>query len=181
MLYMGIECERKWDVEYQPLKIWRSSSNIFMPNFQKKYVTSEAHGTSGTIDHILCPEHLLSSFSNCTVVVNDPINLSDHDTTYARHSCCVEVTPPHTVSTSKDRGFILNQSMLSRFALNAGYTAAVDSCIHWFSIPDLGTLMESPKLIIYCNQLPISFYHLPLNMCQVNNFCLTLSLLGPRS
>ena len=37
MLYMGIECVCRWNVEYHPLKIWRSSSSIiiiFMPNFR---------------------------------------------------------------------------------------------------------------------------------------------------
>ena len=106
------------------------------------YITSEAHGTSGTIDHILCPEHLLSSFSNCTVVVDDSINLSDHDPICGYLSCCLEVTPPRTVSTTKDRDFIPNWSKLSRFTLNASYTAAVDSRIHWLSIPDPSTLIR---------------------------------------
>ena len=43
----------------------------------------------------------ISTFSNCTYVVDDPINLSDHEPICARLSCSLEVTPPRTLTTSK--------------------------------------------------------------------------------
>ena len=39
---------------------------------------SEAHGSFSTIDHILCPEHLLSSFHKSLVLEESALNTSDH-------------------------------------------------------------------------------------------------------
>ena len=61
--------------------------------FPTSTCTSEAHRTSGTIDHILCPEHLLPNFSNCAVPVDNLLNLSDHDPVCARLSCTLDVAP----------------------------------------------------------------------------------------
>ena len=47
------------------------------PSLATSTYLSEAHGSSSTIDHILCPSHLLSSFSDCAVA-EVPLNMSDH-------------------------------------------------------------------------------------------------------
>ena len=39
---------------------------------------SEAHGSISTIDHILCPSHVLQSLSSCHVIKEEPSNNSDH-------------------------------------------------------------------------------------------------------
>ena len=72
-----------------------SRKELFVTTFPTSTYTSKAHGTSGTTDHILCPEHLLPSFSDCTVLVDDPLNLSDHDPVHvcARLSCTLDVAP----------------------------------------------------------------------------------------
>ncbi len=47
------------------------------PQFSSHTYISEARGTYSSIDHIIFPKHLLSGFSECTVLEEDPLNLSD--------------------------------------------------------------------------------------------------------
>ena len=39
---------------------------------------SEAHSTQSTIDHIICPRHMLPRFQSALSVVDHPLNTSDH-------------------------------------------------------------------------------------------------------
>ena len=59
------------------------------PSLATSTYLSEAHGSSSTIDHILCPSHLLSSFSDCTVAEEIPLNMSDHFPILSNFKVCL--------------------------------------------------------------------------------------------
>ena len=56
---------------------------------------SEAHGSISTIDHILCPSHVLQSLSSCHVIEEEPSNNSDHLPITCRLNTHLPTSPTH--------------------------------------------------------------------------------------
>ncbi len=57
------------------LRKWNYVSvHLHLNNISSHTYISEAHGTYSSVDHIIVPKHLLSGFSDCTVLEEDPLN-----------------------------------------------------------------------------------------------------------
>ena len=108
--------------------------------------TSEAHDSSSTIDHILVPEYLLSNFSSCRVIEDDPLNLSDHSPICVSLQVSLLQTPSRA-SQSGSPQFRPNWSKLSSSELLLGYTVEVESQLAKLPPPDLCSLISSPSSI----------------------------------
>lgn len=108
--------------------------------------TSDAHNSSSTIDHILVPQHLLGSFSNCYIIEDDPLNLSDHSPVCVTLEANLPDAPPQPTQATTSR-FRPNWAKLSDDELLSGYTMAVDAHLARLPLPTLSSLTSSPTLI----------------------------------
>ena len=61
--------------------------------------TSDAHSTQSTLDHIICPRGLLSKFLSASSIIEEPLNMSDHNPVVATLQC---PRPLSTLSTSSN-------------------------------------------------------------------------------
>ena len=108
--------------------------------------TSEAHNSTSTIDHLLAPVHLLPSFSNCCVIEDDPLNLSDHSPVCASLKIYLPSTPIQARQSGSTK-FRPNWSKLSESELLQGYTEEVESQLASLSLPSLSSLVSTPESI----------------------------------
>ena len=67
---------------------------------------SEAHGSSSIIDHILCPKFFTTSFVNCYVLSENPLNMSDHLPVLAEFYICPHSSSPHSSFQLVSNAFI---------------------------------------------------------------------------
>ena len=67
------------------------------------------HNSVSTLDHLLAPAHLLPSFSNCLIIEDDSLNLSDLSPVCASLWVLLSPTPPQP-SQSGSSKFWLNRS-----------------------------------------------------------------------
>lgn len=104
---------------------------------------SEAHGSCSSIDHILSPAHLLPRFSDCNVLDDVPLNLSDHVPICAVFSfSCPRQTSSARTRVSSNPVHRPNWAKLSKEELSTGYTATVGNQLSNLSLPDLSTLTQ---------------------------------------
>ena len=60
---------------------------------------SDAHGTQSTIDHIICPIHMLPKFVSASTVAEEPLNTSDHLPVLAvlKYNCATDSDPSSNI------------------------------------------------------------------------------------
>jgi len=108
---------------------------------------SEAHSTLSSIDHILCPMHLMSKMQECSVLDEDPINMSDHLPVCAGFVCDLNnLSPADGTNKSSSTAFKPNWSKLSKQEIQAQYTSMVED--HLSSLAPLLRMCQSPPLLL---------------------------------
>ena len=103
---------------------------------------SEAHGYLTTIDHILCPQHLLPQIVKCHPLNEDPLNTSDHLPLICHlnldlHSHLSPKTNP--ISHPKP-----NWKKVSTQEIHDTYTKAVEAALGPIPLPTLSALSSNP-------------------------------------
>ena len=53
------------------------------PTISSYTYESDAHSTQSTLDHILCPKHMLSKIISSYTIIEEPLNTSDHNPVFA--------------------------------------------------------------------------------------------------
>ena len=53
------------------------------PTLSSYTYESDAHSTQSTLDHILCPKHMLSKIMSSYTIIEEPLNTSDHNPVFA--------------------------------------------------------------------------------------------------
>ena len=74
-----------------------SSSHLSSPVSPTYTYESDAHNSLSTIDHIMCPNFLLSKLISSKVLANHPLNVSDHLPVYSCFS--ISLSPPPAVTS----------------------------------------------------------------------------------
>ena len=110
---------------------------------------SEAHGSSSTIDHILCPAHLLSSFSECAVEDDAPLNMSDHLPILSRLKLCLTIPTDSSPTCSAENGAPPrpNWDKLSRTEIDELYTTPLEEAISTIPLRSPDDYVADPNLI----------------------------------
>ena len=110
---------------------------------------SEAHGSSSTIDHILCPAHLLSSFSECVVEDDAPLNMSDHLPILSRLKLCLTIPTDSSSTCSAENGAPPrpNRDKLSRAEIDELYTTPLEEAINTIPLRSPDDYVADPNLI----------------------------------
>ncbi len=88
---------KRWDFFSTHLSIPSGTATSQSPTYTYH---SEAHNSVSTIDHIIAPKFLLNRFLNCRVLLNDPLNLSDHFPVVGELTCGCNLKQLYTTSTA---------------------------------------------------------------------------------
>ena len=131
--------------------------------------TSEAHHSSSTIDHILCPKHFPSNLSHCRDYDENPLNLSDHLLVIGRLFCRLSMLT--NVSSSSIITPKPNWSRLSSSEIADTYTVQVQSALSSLSFPnssfssirpsDIDSRTQSPQRNFYYTSSLAGIRHYP--------------------
>ena len=113
----------------QYLKPWNFvSSHLVLSSPPFHTYESKAHGSLSTIDHILCPSFLLSSFVKSCVLEESPLNTSDH----LALSSSLQVdrsSSSYPQKSPKPFSHRLNWTKLSDDAIYSLYTTPLDEAL----------------------------------------------------
>ena len=107
---------------------------------------SEAHSSLSTIDHIICPHHLLPSFCSSSPLQDLPLNTSDHHPVCATLRCTFSSTISHRDHPNYSPP---NWSGCSKDVIFSTYTSPLQPILHdlMLVIPPLSALSHEPLLI----------------------------------
>ena len=109
----------------------------YPPRSSHTYV-SEAHGTLTTIDHILCPKHLLPLIGQCHPLDEDPLNTLDHLHLICHINLHLQPhSPPKVTPTSHPKP---NWKKVTTQEIRETYTKAVESALGSIPLPALNVL-----------------------------------------
>ena len=119
------------------------------PSLATSTYLSKAHGSSSTIDHILCPSHLLSSFSDCAVAEEVSLNMSDHFPILSNFKVCLTAPGggPCTHSGSNKELPRPNWDKLTSSEIANLYTAPLEEAIRTLPLRGLDDFVSNPTLI----------------------------------
>ena len=102
---------------------------------------SEACCSISTIDHILCPSHVLPSLSSCHVIEEDPSNNSDH----VPITCNISTQLPNSpIHCKKSRP---NWRKLTVHDLKRSYTSPLEASLSHLPFPSLSDYSSNPHFI----------------------------------
>ena len=123
----------------QYLKRWNFlSAHLYLsPTPETSTYESEAHGSISTIDHILCPSHVLPSLLTCHVIEEEPSNTSDHLPLTCNISTQLPNSPIHHKKSSPPPR--PNWRKLTTHELRRSYTSPLEaslSHLHFLSPSD---------------------------------------------
>ena len=103
---------------------------------------SDAHGSLTTIDHILCPQHLLPQRVKCHPLDEDPLNTSDHLPLICHLNLDLHSQlSPKTKPTSHPKP---NWKKVSTQEIHDTYNKAVEAALGPIALPTLSALSSNP-------------------------------------
>ena len=130
------------------LKAWNFVSAHLYLNTEDTSHTyeSESNTCISTIDHFLCPQHCLPSFSKCSTLSNltTATNTSDYVPLVAEVAVPVQVSQPPPIHR---RGSTPNWKKLSEEEIRTTYTQLLESKLSTLSSPNLDTCRENPRCL----------------------------------
>ena len=131
----------------QYLKRWNflSAHLHLSPTPATSTYESEAHGSISTIDHILCPSHVLPSLSSCHVIEEEPSNNSDHLPITCQISTHLPNSPTHHKKSSPPPR--PNWRKLTTHDLKRSYTSPLEASLSHLPLPSLSDYSSNPHLI----------------------------------
>ena len=151
------EVNEQGKILYQYINRWHFVSvhlhlQSTLPSFTYE---SDAHGTQSTIDHILCPIHILSKFLSASTVAEEPLNTSDHLPVLAvlKYNCATESIPSSNIPLPRLRRNSTvnspNWAGTSKEDIRQLYTLPLLQLLSAFlcDLPPLSALALDPNLI----------------------------------
>ena len=132
----------------QYLRSWNYiSTHLYLSPMSASFTyESEAHSSLSTIDHIICPRHLLPSFCSSSPLQDLPLNTSDHHPVCATLRCTFSSTISHRDHPNYSPP---NWSGCSKDVIFSTYTSPLQPILHdlMLAIPPLSALSHEPLLI----------------------------------
>ena len=108
---------------------------------------SEAHQTFSTIDHILCPKHFHKRISDCVVLDDNPLNLSDHLPVIANMTCTLQCTSQPEKHVAPHKRHKPNWRKVDKDEMLSTYTQAVEDALAHIPLPVEASLLTNTLLI----------------------------------
>ena len=138
---------------------------------------SDAHATQSTIDHILCPLHMVANVALAFTILEEPLNSSDHNPVFAiLRSRNLLLVPPSGVSSQphSHSSHLRDWSKTPAVRIRQLYTTPLQQHLEHFldNMPSESVLSTRPTLI---DSLPFNPYdscntdvNTPLNAIHVH-------------